>query len=118
MSAMTFMALLVSSTSLWRNRTVPTREAKRWQDRQKNKTMRQVRKQIKRNRKAKRTRRRDWTPDNLDDLEALDEFYFPQSERIMPRGERERRRTLLAVPPFARWIGMPPSPATTTRASG
>jgi len=57
--------------------------------------MRQVRKQskqIKRNRKPKRVRRKDWIPDNFDDLDDLDNF--SQSERIMPRGEQERRRVL------------------------
>jgi ribosome biogenesis GTPase len=57
--------------------------------------MRQVRKQIKQNRKPKRPRRRNWMPADLDDLDALDER-VPQSERIMPRGERERHRKVMA----------------------
>ncbi len=82
---------------LWRNRTVPTREEQQWQHYRKNKAMRQVRKQIKRNRKSKRSRRRDWMPHDLDDLDAFDELCLPQSERIMPRGERERRRNLMTA---------------------
>jgi ribosome biogenesis GTPase len=50
-----------------------------------------VRKQTKRNRKPKRVRRRNWMPDNWDDLDDLDTC---QTERIMPRGEHERRRAM------------------------
>jgi len=56
--------------------------------------MRKVRKQIKRNRTTKRTRRKDWLPDRLD-LDALDDLGSAQDERVMPRGERERRQTVL-----------------------
>jgi ribosome biogenesis GTPase len=59
------------------------------------KTMRQVRKQIKRNRQPKRPRRKDWMPDSFDDLDAL--YDLPQTERIMPRGERERRRAVMTA---------------------
>ena len=55
--------------------------------------MRQVRKQIKRNRQPKPARRKNWMPDSFDDLDALCDL--PQSERIMPRGERERRQTVM-----------------------
>ncbi len=75
---------------------MPSREETRWKRHQAEKAMRQVRKQIKQNRKTKRPRRKDWTPDNLDDLETLDELSLPQSERIMPRGERERRQAIMA----------------------
>jgi ribosome biogenesis GTPase len=74
---------------------VPSREERQWQHYKTAKTMRQVRKKIKRNRKPKRVRRRDWMPDSLDDLGGIDDL--PQSERIMPRGERERRQTLMAA---------------------
>jgi ribosome biogenesis GTPase len=57
--------------------------------------MRQVRKQIKRNRQPKRPRRRNWMPDSLDDLDAL--YDLPDTERIMPRGERERRQAVMAT---------------------
>jgi len=56
--------------------------------------MRKVRKQIKRNRKTKRARTKDWLPDCLDP-DALDDLDFIQDERVMPRGERERRQTVL-----------------------
>jgi hypothetical protein len=74
---------------------VPSREQTRWKRHQAEKAMRQVRKQIKQNRKTKRPRCKDWTPDNLDDLDALDEMSLPQSERVMPRGERERRQSIM-----------------------
>jgi len=75
---------------------VPIREKRRPQHRRVEKTMRQVRKEIKRNRKPKQPRRRNWMPCDLDDLDALEDLGFPQGERIMPRGERERRRTIVA----------------------
>jgi ribosome biogenesis GTPase len=56
--------------------------------------MRKVRKQIKRNRKSKRVRSKDWHPRNLD-LEDLDDLDIGQDERVMPRGERERRQIAL-----------------------
>ena len=76
---------------------MPTREERQWQHYRANKTMRQVRKQIKQNRKPKRPRRRGWMPGNLNDPDALDEIGFPQGERIVPRGERERRQTVVAA---------------------
>lgn len=59
------------------------------------KTIQKVRKQIKRNRKPKGSRRRDWMPG--DGVDALEELDMPQTERVMPRGERERRRAILNV---------------------
>jgi ribosome biogenesis GTPase len=73
---------------------VPSREEKRWQHHTAAEKMRKVRKQIKHNRKPKQVRRKNWMPDSLDDLDEL--YDSPQSERVMPRGERERRRTLMA----------------------
>jgi ribosome biogenesis GTPase len=57
--------------------------------------MRKVRKQIKRNRKTKRARKKDWLPDSLD-IDALDDLDFAHEERVMPLGERERRQTVLS----------------------
>jgi ribosome biogenesis GTPase len=54
--------------------------------------MRQARKQIKHNRKPDRVRCKEWIPGDLD---ALDDLDSPQSERIVPRGERERRKDVL-----------------------
>jgi ribosome biogenesis GTPase len=81
--------------NLWRNTAVPTREERQWQRHEAAKTMRIVQKQIKRNRKPKRVRSKDWMPDGFDD-EALEELGVPHSERVMPRGERERRQAILA----------------------
>jgi ribosome biogenesis GTPase len=77
---------------------VPNRKEKDWQHyHQADKTMRQVRKQIKRNRKPKQVRRKDWRPYDFDDPDAFDGLDTPQSERMMPRGEWERRRANLAL---------------------
>jgi len=42
-------------------------------------------------------RRKDWKSYSFDDLDAFDELDIPQDERIMPPGERERRRINLAL---------------------
>jgi ribosome biogenesis GTPase len=76
---------------------VPSREEKQWHHYSENKTMRKVRKQIKRHRKTKRVRRKDWVPDSLDDLDALYDLDIPTEERIMPRGERERRQAAISA---------------------
>jgi ribosome biogenesis GTPase len=73
---------------------VPSRQEKQWRHYEENKAMRKVRKQIKRNRKTKRARRKDWLPDSLD-VDALDDLDITQEERVMPRGERERRQAML-----------------------
>jgi len=54
-----------------------------------------VRKQIKRNRQPKPARRKNWLPDSFDDLDEL--YDLPQAERVMPRGERERRQAVMAA---------------------
>ena len=74
---------------------VASREDKQWQHHKANKQMRLVRKQIKRNRSPKPARRRDWVPDSLDDPDAVSELSLPASERVMPRGERERRQSVM-----------------------
>ncbi|MCL4301049.1 MAG: ribosome small subunit-dependent GTPase A [Anaerolineae bacterium] len=56
--------------------------------------LQKAKKQLKPNRQPKPTRRRDWLPEAAD---GSDDFDFEGVERIMPRGERERRRTLLAT---------------------
>ena len=58
------------------------------------KSMRKVRKQIKSNRKPKRARRKDWAAMDFDDVDDLYELDYPRRERIMPRGERERRQEI------------------------
>jgi ribosome biogenesis GTPase len=70
---------------------VPSREEQSWQHHRAEKAHRQVRKQIKRNRKKKRVRQRDWLSEDWDELDGA------QRESIMPRGERERRRQMWSV---------------------
>jgi ribosome biogenesis GTPase len=81
----------------WRVTTVSSREEKQWRHHEENKTMRKVRKQIKRNRKTKRVRSKDWMPESFDDLDALCDLDVASEERIMPRGERERRQAALTA---------------------
>jgi hypothetical protein len=79
---------------------VPTREELTWKHIEENKTLHTVRsvltmrKQVKRNRKPDETRRKDWNFDT-DNLDAFYDLDVSAEERLMPRGERERRRTLL-----------------------
>lgn len=56
--------------------------------------LQKAKKQLKPNRQPKPTRRRDWLPEAAD---GSDDFDFEAVERIMPRGEHERRRTLLTT---------------------
>ena len=59
--------------------------------REKDQVLRQVRKQIKHNRQERPVRQRDWTPDDDEDWEDLD---VAPSERVLPRGEQERRKAM------------------------
>ncbi len=68
-----------------------SREEKAWRHYRENEVLRQVRKEIKRNRKKKTVRRKNWMPDDREDWDTLD---YPQRERIVPRGERARRRMI------------------------
>lgn len=74
---------------------MPSREERRWQHHDAAKKMRKVRRYVKHNREPQRARRKDWMPASLDDLEEFDDL--PQRERVMPRGERERRQMLVAL---------------------
>lgn len=57
--------------------------------------MRRVRKEIRRGREQKKhIRHKDWLPSRWDDPESLD---LPSGERVVPRGERERRRNVWAA---------------------
>jgi ribosome biogenesis GTPase len=71
---------------------VPSREEKTWQRHEAAKAMRKVRKESKRNHKPKPVRHRDWAAYSPEDGEAFDQIDFPNQERVMPRGERERRQ--------------------------
>jgi ribosome biogenesis GTPase len=59
--------------------------------------MRKARKEIKRHREPKQVRRRDWSAYNFDDPDASEALDLPHQERIMPRGEQERRRAHLEI---------------------
>jgi len=72
---------------------VPNREERRWQHNNTAAKMRKVRKQIKRNRKPKQVRRKNWIQDSFTD----DSYDLSQDERIIPRGEQERRQNILAA---------------------
>jgi ribosome biogenesis GTPase len=74
-----------------------TREQKRWQHYEAAKTMRLIRKEIKHNRKPKGENRKNRNSNRWDDPAGLDEDRGPQAERIMPRGERERRRAVAST---------------------
>ena len=72
---------------------MPSNTPYHWQ-REKDERKRQLKKKLKRNRKPKRVRQKEWIPADLD---ALDDLYAtPQDERMMPKGERERRRAAVA----------------------
>jgi len=85
-----------------RRNTVPSRTEKQWEHHQEHKTLRKVRNQLKRNRKRKRVRQREWrelcdydVSDALDDPDLVDQLDIPQRERVVPRGERERRQAMI-----------------------
>jgi len=71
---------------------VSSREERRWQHHDAAEKMRKVRKQIKHNRESRGPRCKEWMPASLDDLDEFDDS--SRSERVMPRGERERRREI------------------------
>jgi ribosome biogenesis GTPase / thiamine phosphate phosphatase len=78
---------------------VPSRESRRWKHFEESKTLRDSRKQMKRNRKPKTVRRKDWMElVDADSLDEMEQVGVLQDERIMPRGDGERRR---AAPPAA-----------------
>lgn len=77
--------------------TLPSRETRARRHRTENQQMRLVRKQLKRNREPNRVRTRNWLrrepsdTQDLDEWNTTEEWDSPQSERVMPIGERERR---------------------------
>jgi len=81
---------------------LPNRETLKWRHLANNENLRLMRKQIKRNRKPDRVRSKDWTPelpDRAGGLQAANPWGDPAAparERIMPRGESERRKANLA----------------------
>jgi ribosome biogenesis GTPase len=74
---------------------MPTRrQERRWQHYVEDKKNRAARQPVKPNRKPNGTRRRNWAKLGYNDADDLD---MPQTERVMPRGERERRQRLMAA---------------------
>ena len=79
---------------------MPSREERVWHYYERDKTLRKARKQIKRNRKPKKVRRKNWMEYAVGDSEgfdARDDDAFLGRGRIMPRGEQERRRAILST---------------------
>ncbi len=58
------------------------------------KQLQTAQKKLKRNHQPKRTRRKNWVPDHYEELDDVD---FDTHERVMPRGEQERRRSVEKV---------------------
>ncbi len=75
--------------------TVPSRKARARLHREAALIERAARKEIKRNRKPDCVRQREWLRVELSDENALEAL--GGEERVMPRGERERRRSTLAA---------------------
>jgi ribosome biogenesis GTPase len=73
---------------------MPTRETRKWKHWAEQSQMRLVHKEIKHNRKPKGENRNHCDHDYLD---ADDEQNLLQDERIMPRGERERRKAIMTA---------------------
>ncbi len=67
------------------------------QKREQQRQLQKAKKQLKPNRQPKPARRKNWLSGNSADLDELDDFELESSERVMPRGERERRRRVLAM---------------------
>lgn len=68
---------------------MPSRDTKRWRHWETSRTEREIRKQIKPNRQPRRPRPHDWSWDEMDSADV------PQRERVMPKGEQERRKAVL-----------------------
>jgi ribosome biogenesis GTPase len=79
-------------TPITERTTVSTREQKHWQHLETNKITRQIRKHRDAPPDAGPARQRDWTEEYLQDPERFDEMDLPAHERVMARGEVERRK--------------------------
>ena len=73
-----------------------TRTERMWEHIRADRALRQIRKEKKDAPQEERVRRKDWTAQFAADVEAFDDLALPEVERIMPPGERERRRVGLA----------------------
>ena len=70
---------------------MPSEEELYRQHRERYQLLRNVKKQIRRGRQERPVRQRDWTPDDGEDWDELD---VTQTERVLPRGEQERRKAM------------------------
>jgi ribosome biogenesis GTPase len=70
---------------------VPSKQTRIRQHNEDHKLLRAVKKQVKRDRQARPVRQRDWRPESDEDWDEMD---VAQSERILPRGEMERRKAM------------------------
>ncbi len=64
---------------------------------ERSKSLKSANKKMKRSQSTKTSRRKDWIPDHIDDvedLEAWEDIDYETTERIMPLAEKERRRTV------------------------
>lgn len=75
--------------------------------------MRQLRKEKKAPAKEERVRHKSWVAQYDEEGAVIDELALPEVERVMPRGEQERRRTNLA-----RATGVVTAPAAAAAAPG
>lgn len=66
-----------------------------WEHIRAGQTTRQIRKEKKDTPREERVRRKDWASQFCADGEISDDLYTPTTERVMPVGEQERRRTAL-----------------------
>lgn len=73
-----------------------TRVDRMWEHIRADKALRQIRKEKTRLPAGERVRRRDWTSQYSDEDAGFDDCALPGFERVMPRGEQERRRANLA----------------------
>ncbi|MCX7671851.1 MAG: hypothetical protein N2439_17500, partial [Anaerolineae bacterium] len=67
-----------------------------WEHIRAERALRQLRKEKKEAPHEARVRRKDWTAQLGEDVEAFDDLALPEVERVMPAGEKERRRANLA----------------------
>ena len=73
-----------------------TRDQRHWEHLEANKVTRQIRKHQNTRSDPGEARRRGWVTEYLKDPEIFDEMDLPVRERLMARGEKERRRVNLA----------------------
>jgi ribosome biogenesis GTPase len=73
---------------------VPSKQTRIRQHNEDRRLLRAVKKQVKRDRKARPVRQRAWKPESNEDWDEMD---LAQSERILPRGEMERRKAMWSL---------------------